>query len=74
MGESINERIAVLENQMITVKDSLEHFDNKLSKLDDIHRELTRYKGFIGGVLFIISAFWTVLVFVKDWVKIKVGV
>jgi hypothetical protein len=66
MSEPLNERIAVLEEQMITANE-------KLDLLDDIHRELTKYKGFIGGILFVVSAIWTLLLFAKDWIKIKVG-
>lgn len=66
MSEPLNERIAVLEEQMVTA-------NRKLDLLDDIHKELTKYKGFIGGILFVVSAVWTLLLFAKDWVKIKIG-
>jgi hypothetical protein len=58
------ERIAVLEARMDAVeKDS----SAILKELKAIHDEMTRYKGFMGGVAFLISGVAIVASFAKDW-------
>lgn len=43
----------------------MENLDERITKLEDelsqIRTELTRYKGFIGGVLFVVSALATII-------------
>lgn len=57
-------RIARLEAQ---VKDIDEKLDSIERSTNEIHKELTRYRGFIGGVFFIVSSILTFLNFYKDW-------
>lgn len=49
---SPNERVAVLELEVATLKTELDDINRKL---DSILSEMTRYKGFLGGITFIIS-------------------
>jgi hypothetical protein len=61
----IMERVAVLEAQMEGVQAKE---DAILEKLDRIEKEMTRYKGFLGGVAFLGSCIWAAFVLFKDHV------
>lgn len=58
------ERIAVLEAEVRTLKDEQ---DKILQCVQDIHSELVRYKGFLGGVAFIASGIGIFLTLFKEW-------
>lgn len=64
------ERIAVLEAEMKAVKDDQERI---LASLNNIHSELTRYKGFLGGVAFIASGIGIFLTLFKEWIIKHMG-
>ena len=63
MGDDMLERITRLEVQLAHLnlqdKARLERDEKQSEKLDTILSELNRYKGFIGGILFICGAIWT---------------
>lgn len=59
----VSERVAVLESQMEGVQ---QKEDAILEKLDRIEKEMTRYKGFLGGVAFLGSCLWAAVVLLKD--------
>lgn len=61
---SENERIAVLEAKVETLTN-----DNKeiLQCMHEIRDEMTRYKGFLGGVAFIASGVGVFLTLFKEW-------
>ena len=59
------ERIAVLELEVKTLKDEQ---DKILLGVNNIHTELIRYKGFLGGVAFIASGIGIFLSLFKDWI------
>lgn len=59
------ERIAVLEAEVKALK---EEQDKVLAVVQDIHSELIRYKGFLGGVAFIASGIGIFLTLFKDWI------
>lgn len=59
----IIERVAVLESQVEGVR---QKEDAILEKLDRIEKEMTRYKGFLGGVAFLGSCLWAAVVLLKD--------
>lgn len=59
------ERIAVLEAEVKLLKDEQ---DKILICVQDIHSELIRYKGFLGGVAFIASGIGIFLTVFKDWI------
>jgi hypothetical protein len=59
----VSERVAVLEAQMEGVQ---QKEDAILEKLDRIEKEMTRYKGFLGGVAFLGSCLWAAVVLLKD--------
>ena len=61
----IMERVAVLEAQMEGVQAKE---DAILEKLDRIEKEMTRYKGFLGGVALLGSCIWAAFVLFKDHV------
>ena len=61
-----NERIAVLEQRVCTLKDEL---DDIQVKLDNILAEMTRYKGFIGGVTFIVSGAYVAWQLIGDHLR-----
>ena len=59
------ERIAILETKV----DDLEDNHAELLKLmHEIKDEMTRYKGFLGGVAFIASGIGIFLTLFKDWI------
>lgn len=58
------ERIAVLETK---VNDLQDNHDEMLKLMHDIKDEMTRYKGFLGGVAFIASGIGIFLTLFKDW-------
>lgn len=59
------ERIAVLEAEVKSLK---EEQDKILLCVQDIHSEMIRYKGFLGGVAFIASGIGIFLTLFKDWI------
>ena len=58
------ERIAVLESEVRGLK---QEQDKILLCVQDIHAELIRYKGFLGGVAFIASGVGIFITLFKDW-------
>lgn len=59
------ERLAVLETKV----DDLEANNKELLKLlHEVKDEMTRYKGFLGGVAFIASGIGIFLTLFKDWI------
>lgn len=64
--EQSHERIAVLETQVKGLKKDLDIIQGQL---DSILAELIRYKGFLGGITFIISGVILAWQFVGEWVK-----
>ena len=63
MSDNI-ERIAVLETQVKALQDN--HAE-MLELMHDIKDEMTRYKGFLGGIAFIASGIGIFLTLFKDW-------
>lgn len=72
MATDLSERTAVIEEKLDVLHakhDMLQAKHDAVSqKLDDLHASLTKYKGFIGGVVFVITALWYVLSTFKEWV------
>jgi hypothetical protein len=64
MDSEIRERVAVLEANHETMM-SLQQ--QALTELKAVREELTRYKGFVGGITFIISCVVVSLGIIKDW-------
>ena len=53
----LHERIAKIEVQLGShIRDEEEHMASMDAKLDRIELELSRYRGFIGGIMFIATA------------------
>ena len=65
-----SERIVVLEVELKGLKE-----DNKeiLSTLKEMQGELTKYKGFLGGVAFVGSCLLIALTLLKDIILHKLG-
>jgi hypothetical protein len=59
-----NERIAILETKVNNLQDNHEEM---LKLMHDIKDEMTRYKGFLGGIAFIASGIGIFLTLFKDW-------
>jgi hypothetical protein len=59
------ERIAVIETK---VEDLEENHAELLKLMHEIKDEMTRYKGFLGGVAFIASGVGIFLTLFKDWI------
>lgn len=58
------ERIAIVETKV----DSLEDNHKELLKLmHEIKDEMTRYKGFLGGIAFLVSCLVVAVSIFKDW-------
>jgi hypothetical protein len=36
-------------------------------KVQSLEMQITRYKGFIGGIVFVVSCMWAALTFAKDF-------
>jgi len=58
------ERIAILETKVNSLQDNHEEM---LKLMHDIKDEMTRYKGFLGGIAFIASGVGIFLTLFKDW-------
>ena len=58
------ERMAILETKL----EAVEQINEKiLARMEEMHSDLTRFKGFAGGVLFLASAIGAFLGFIKAW-------
>lgn len=66
-----NERLAVLETKVNTLSEQHGELSKTLNEALGILRrqesELTRYKGFLGGVTFLASAMWAAVLMLKDY-------
>jgi len=60
-----NERIAVLEAEVNALKEDQKEI---LKCMHDIKDEMTKYKGFIGGIAFIASGLSVFFTLFKDWI------
>jgi hypothetical protein len=63
MSDNI-ERIAILETKVNSLQ---ENHEEMLKLMHDIKDEMTRYKGFLGGIAFIASGIGIFLTLFKDW-------
>jgi hypothetical protein len=63
MSDNI-ERIAILETKVNSLQ---ENHEEMLKIMHDIKDEMTRYKGFLGGIAFIASGIGIFLTLFKDW-------
>jgi hypothetical protein len=61
----MNERIAIIETK---VEDLEANHKELLNLMHEIKDEMTRYKGFLGGVAFIASGIGIFLTLFKDWI------
>jgi hypothetical protein len=61
----MNERLAIIENK---VEDLEANHKELLKLMHEIKDEMTRYKGFLGGVAFIASGIGIFLTLFKDWI------
>jgi hypothetical protein len=64
------ERIAVLEAEVKSLKEDQSEI---LTCLHAIRDEMTRYKGFLGGVAFLASGIAVFLTIFKDWIAKHLG-
>jgi hypothetical protein len=73
-GETIEARIAVMENQLAHDKEEREcrrkELDKKLEAMtlaaDNLVKEIGRYKGFVGGMSLMVSILWAGIAFFKE--------
>lgn len=65
------ERIVILETELDNVKKMVGEVLLEQKKTNEL---LIRYKGFFGGVAFVLSGFVTILIFFKEWLFKKVGI
>ena len=68
----LHERMARIETQLSShIDDEEKHMHQMDEKLDNIQLELSRYRGFIGGILLVATAVGTFLkFFLEDVVKV----
>lgn len=59
------ERMAVIETKVETLEDNHKEL---LKLMHEIKDEMTRYKGFLGGLAFIASGIGIFLTLFKDWI------
>jgi len=64
MSQEHFERIAVIETKVEALEDS---HTELLKLMHEIKDEMTRYKGFLGGVAFLASGAVICLTLFKDW-------
>ena len=64
MTDSV-ERIAVLEAEVLGLKEDQKEI---LTCMHSIRDEMTRYKGFLGGIAFLASGVGIFLTLFKDWI------
>lgn len=64
MEQSLVERLAVLEAKVETFQKSQEDI---LAEVKSINSTLGRYKGFFGGIIFVVSALWAFIDLTKGW-------
>jgi hypothetical protein len=65
MMSDMNERLAVIETK---VEDLEANHKELLKLMHEVKDEMTRYKGFLGGVAFIASGIGIFLTLFKDWI------
>jgi hypothetical protein len=72
-----NERIAILETEVRDLRSSVKELEEGrkevVEKLDEIRGELLKYKGFVGGVMFVGSCFMALITLAKDTILKKFG-
>jgi hypothetical protein len=61
----MNERLAIIETK---VEDLEANHKELLKLMHEVKDEMTRYKGFLGGVAFIASGIGIFLTLFKDWI------
>lgn len=59
------ERLAVIENKVETLEDNHKEL---LKLMHEIKDEMTRYKGFLGGLAFLASGIGVFFTLFKDWI------
>lgn len=59
------ERIAVLESEVGALKKDQEEI---LKIMHEIKDEMTKYKGFLGGIAFLVSGLGVAFTLFKDWI------
>lgn len=62
---SENERIAVVETKVSSLE---ENHAEMLKIMHEIKDEMTRYKGFLGGVAFLVSCLGVAMTVFKEWI------
>lgn len=71
MEIEIHERVAVLESEMTTIKESMileQQTDQAiLEQLAAINKTINKYQSFVGGIIFILGAIWTFIDSIKGW-------
>ncbi len=44
----------------------MEKIEDLENRIESLEKEIARYKGFIGGAVFIVSCLWAVIMLLKD--------
>lgn len=60
----VHQRVAIVETKLETHEETLDIINKKL---DAIHADLNRFKGFAGGVMFVATAIGAALGTLKGW-------
>jgi hypothetical protein len=60
------ERLAVMESKVETLEDNHKEL---LKLMHEVKDEMTRYKGFLGGIAFLTSGVVVFLTIFKDWLS-----
>lgn len=64
------ERTAVLETKVASLEDNHQEM---LKIMHEIKDEMTRYKGFLGGVAFLVSCLGVAMTVFKEWIFKHLG-
>lgn len=66
VGEERRRSHLDLNNRLVVVETKLETLDDIKKSLDTLNTELTKYKGMVGGILWIGSALMALIALFKD--------
>lgn len=66
----VEERIATLETEVRLLKETNKEL---LIEIKDMKQDMTKYKGFLGGIIFVGGCMWTFLSFVLPVIAKKLG-
>ena len=53
---------------MVKIETVEKKVDTLADELQDLRDWITKYKGFLGGIVFVVAIIWGILMFLKTWI------